>query len=105
MSLERVIQSLINMGLRRIDAEIYVCLARKGPNKVGKINEILNVSKSKIYCSLKKLQNKGLVTKDGATYSGLAFEEALKQLIKTKKNETKSLQETKEEIYKLFYSN
>jgi sugar-specific transcriptional regulator TrmB len=95
LSLERIIQALVSLGLTTVDAQVYVCLASKGPNKVTKLSEILNFSKTKIYSSLKKLQIKGLVTKDSATYSAVPFEDAIEILIKTKKNVTKGLQETK----------
>ena len=95
LSLERIIQALVSLGLTTVDAQVYVYLASKGPNKVTKITEILNFNKTKIYFSLKKLQAKGVVTKNSATYSALPFEDVLERLIKTKKNYTKGLQETK----------
>lgn len=95
LSLERIIQALVSLGLTTVDAQVYVCLASKGPNKVTKLTEILNFNKTKIYSSLKKLQTKGIVTKDSATYSALPFEDALERLIKTKKKNAKGLQETK----------
>ena len=96
MSLERVIKALIGLGLTRLDAEVYVYLAKKGPQKVMDLVKALNFSRKKIYDSLKNLKTKGLVTKDRTIFSALPFEEALEVLIKMKKEQV--MQESKEEL-------
>ena len=98
MSLERVIKALISLGLSRLDAEVYVYLAKKGPNKVVYLARALNYSKQKIYSSLKNLQNKGLVTRDLTIFSALPFEEALDLLIKMEKEQAQIMHESKEEL-------
>jgi len=84
LSLERVIKALIGFGLTRVDAEVYVYLAKKGPQKAVDLAKALNINKQKIYASLKNLQTKGLVSKDRTIFSALPFEEALDLLIKMK---------------------
>jgi len=98
MSLERVITALSGLGLSRIDAEVYVYLAKKGPNKVVALARAININKQKIYTSLKTLQTKGLVTKDRTTFSALPFEEALDLLIKMEKEQARAMHESKEKL-------
>ena len=95
MSLERVIKALVGLGLSRSDAEVYVYLAKKGPQEVVDLARALNISKQKTYSSLKNLQTRGLVTKDRTLFSALPFEEALNLLIKTKKEQAQAIQESK----------
>jgi sugar-specific transcriptional regulator TrmB len=98
MSLERVIKALIDLGLSRSDAEVYVYLAKKGPNKVVALARALNYNRKKIHASLKTLQTKGLVTKDRTIFSALPFEEALDLLIKMEKEQAQELHESKKEL-------
>jgi len=98
MSLERVITALSGLGLSRIDAEVYVYLAKKGPNKVVALARATNINKQKIYSSLKTLQTKGLVSKDRTTFSALPFEEALDLLIKMEKEQARAMHESKEKL-------
>ena len=98
MSLERVIKALIGLGLTRLDAEVYVYLAKKGPQKVMDLVKALNFSRKKIYDSLKNLKTKGLVTKDRTMFSALSLEEALDLLIERKKKLANHIQESKKEL-------
>ena len=98
MSLERVIKALIGLGLSRSDAEVYVYLAKKGPQEVMDLAKALNYVNKKINASLKNLQTKGLVSKDRTIFSALRFEEALDLLIKMEKEQAQELHESKEEL-------
>ena len=98
MSLERVIKALVDLELSRSDAEVYVYLAKKGPQTVVDLAKALSINKQKIYTSLKNLQTKGLVTKDPDFFSDLTFEEALNLLIKMEKEQAQAMQESKEEL-------
>ena len=98
MSLERVIKALISLGLTRMDAEVYVYLAKKGPQEIVDLTKALNYINKKINSSLKNLQTKGLVSKDRSIFSALPFEEALDLLIKMEKEQAQIMQESKEEL-------
>lgn len=98
MSLERVIKALVSLGLSRVDAEVYVYVAKRGPQKVVDLSSALNITKKKIYVNLKNLQTKGLITKDRTTFSALPFAEALELLIKMKKDQAQAMDENKEEL-------
>ena len=97
MSLERVFKALVNLGLSESDARVYIFLALKGPKKLRKIVDNLKISKQQIVRSLRNLQDKGIIVSDLVSqkgFSALPFEKALKLLIKTKKEQTKMMQET-----------
>lgn len=98
MSLERVIETLVSLGLSRSEAEMYVYIASKVPQKALKIANALNYNKSTVYYYLKKLQKKGLVTKELALFRALPFEEALELLINRQKKETNHFLENKKQL-------
>ena len=101
LSLERVFKALTSLGLSESDARVYMFLALKGPKKPDKIVDKLKISNKQIIQSLKNLQNKGIIIaelKNQNGFSALPFEEALEALIKTKKKQTKKIQETKETL-------
>ena len=98
MSLERIIKALIRLGLSRSEAEVYVHIANNGPQKAVSLAKDLNINKSTIYVSLRNLQAKELVTKNCTIFSALPFEEALELLIKMNKQQTRFLDESKEEL-------
>ena len=105
MSLERVIKALVSLGLSRVDAEVYVYTAKKGPQSVMDLDNALNYSKNQIYASLRTLIELGLINKEGSTYSAIPFEEALESLIKNQREEERLLKETKKKLVKTWNDN
>jgi predicted transcriptional regulator len=102
MSLERVIQALVGLGLSRVDAEVYIHLAKRGPVEMVNLATALRLSKKKLSNSLNTLQSKGIVTKsfeDKTKFSVLRFEQAVELLIKIKTEQTQIMQETKENLF------
>ena len=85
MSLERIIQVLISLGLTRTDAEVYVYIAKKGSQKFSYLSKSLNYSRSRITRSLNRLKSKGLVTEADARFFALSFEEALDLLFQNQR--------------------
>lgn len=98
LSLELIIKVLIDLGLSRVDAELYVYLAKKGPQKMVDLVKALTYKKAKIYSSLRNLQTKKLVSKNPPMFCALPFEEALELLIKSKKEQTEVMIEYKKEL-------
>ncbi len=101
MSLERVVKALVDLGLPRIDAEVYVHLAKKWPIEIMNLTKVLKLSKQKLTCSLKNLQSKGIVTvnpDDNKLFSVLPFEQALNLLIEIKTEQAQLMQECKKEL-------
>ena len=101
MSLERVLRTLESFGLKRVDAEVYVYLAKKGPQKGIDIAGALKIRKQQLYHILKTLQDKGVVTatpKRPALFSALAFEKVLDLLLEANMEQAKAIEETKQEL-------
>jgi sugar-specific transcriptional regulator TrmB len=99
LSLDRVITALIGLGLTRTEGEIYVYLAKVGPQQVIDLSKALNYDKQKIVTSLNNLQKKGIIciiSQKPPIYSALPFEEALNLLIRIRKNQEQAMDEIKE---------
>jgi sugar-specific transcriptional regulator TrmB len=107
LSKERVLKTLEGLGLSRVDAEVYVYLAKKGPRKGRKLANDLQITKQQLYPSLRNLEKKGIVTTSldrPALFSALAFEKVLELLITIKMNQAKAIKETKKELLKSWLS-
>ncbi len=101
MSQEKVLKTLKELGLARLDAKIYVFLAKRGPQKAKDVARALRISKQQLYPSLRSLQSKGLVNstfEHPARFSAVSFEKALDLFAKAKMEEAKSIQQSKDEI-------
>jgi sugar-specific transcriptional regulator TrmB len=101
LSLERVLKTLESFGLSRMDAEVYVYLAKKGPQKGLDIADALKIRKQQLNFILKNLQSKGVVTaspEHPALFSAVAFEKALDLLVEANMEQAKAIKETKEEL-------
>jgi sugar-specific transcriptional regulator TrmB len=57
-----VLRTLESYGLKRVDAEVYIFLAKKGPQKGIDIAGALKIRKRQLYSILEALQDKGVVT-------------------------------------------
>lgn len=101
LSLERVLKALMNLGLSRRDAEVYIYLASKGPQKAANIAETLKLNKQQLQSTLKNLQNRKIVKATfeySAQFKALPFETALDLLTEAKRKETRRIEESKREI-------
>jgi len=89
------------LGIRRVDAEIYLYLATNGPKKGRELSEELRMYKQKLYRSLKNLQKKGLVKASSeypATFTAITIENSLDCFRKTKLKEAQLIKEKKDEL-------
>jgi len=101
MSLERIIKTLESLGLKRLDAEVYIYLATKGPQDRKEIASALKIRRKQLSTILKTLQTKGIITSKlerSELYSALAFREALDLLVEVNMEQAKVIKETKEEL-------
>jgi sugar-specific transcriptional regulator TrmB len=101
LSLERVIKALIDLGLPRQDAEIYVYLSKHGPLSEISLAKKLKMKKKKLSQTLRNLINKEIVRTVDRTSIELCavpFEEALNLLIEISKQQNAALQEIKKEL-------
>ena len=101
MSQSKIYDTLVGMGLTKLDAKVYVLLAKKGPQKARNIAQALRITKQQTYPSLKSLQKKGLVNftlEHPARFAAVTFEKALDLFAKAKMEEAKSIQQNKENL-------
>jgi sugar-specific transcriptional regulator TrmB len=104
---ERILKALVNLGLSQTDAQVYIYLATKGPQRARKITEALRLHKQKLYRSLKSLQCKGCAKatlERPALFSATSPERVLDILIKAKMEQAKKLQANREELLSLWQS-
>jgi len=73
----------VGLGLTDVDAGIYLLLAKEGPRKGKSIGEALNLYKQQLYRSLKRLQEKGMVSSTlerPARFSAVSLEKVFRIL-------------------------
>ena len=107
LSLERIIKTLEGFGLKRIEAEVYIYLAKRGPQEGMDLANALKIRKQQLYHILKNLQTKGAVTvrlDDPAVFSAKAFEKILDLLIEANIEQARAIEETKEELLSSWWS-
>ena len=96
-----MLRTLKSFGLKRMDAEVYIYLAKKGPQKGIDLADALKIRKRQLYSILKALQNKGIVIvspEHPALFSALVFEEALDLLVEANVEQAKAIEAAKEEL-------
>jgi sugar-specific transcriptional regulator TrmB len=101
MSLERIIKTLESLGLKRLDAEVYIYLAKRGPQDRKEIADALKIRKKQLSAILKTLQDKGIITiklERSELFSALAFKEALDLLVEVNMEQAMGIKENKEEL-------
>jgi len=101
LSLELVIETLVRFGLKRIDAEVYAFLAKKGPHRGKDIAKVLKITKQKLYPALKNLKEKGIVTstsKRPALFSAEPIEKVLTKFMESRTKEIQNMIQKKEKL-------
>ena len=101
LSQEKVLKTLRDLGLTRLDSKIYIYLAKKGSKKGIEISKALKVQKQQIYSSLKKLQKKAIVSatlEHPARFSAVPFERVLDLFIRAKLEEAQNIQTEKKKL-------
>jgi sugar-specific transcriptional regulator TrmB len=101
LSLERVLKLLESFGFSRVEARVYVYLAKAGLSKAKDLMIGLRVTKQQLYPVLKGLKKKRIVAsrpERPALFSAIAFEELLNRYMKMNLEQAGILKETKEEL-------
>ena len=101
MSLERIIKTLESFGLKKIEAEVYVYLAKRGPQRAKELADAMNIRRKQLYSILKSLQAKGVITachEHTTVFSALDFEKALDLLVKDNLEQVKAIKENLEKL-------
>jgi len=101
LSKEWMQKTLMSLGFKETDIQVYLLLSTEGPKKARDIAEDLNLSSQQLSSILKKLQSRGLVNASNdypACFSPVLFEKVLDCLVKAKKEQHKTLQESRKEL-------
>jgi len=101
VSHERVLKALVNLGLSQTDAEVYVFLAKTGPQKARNIADALKMYEQQLNRSLESLQDKGIVSatpEQPSQFRAIPFDKALDLLVKAHLKEARDIEQDKEEI-------
>jgi sugar-specific transcriptional regulator TrmB len=101
LSLEVLINTLVDFGFKRTDVQIYAFLAKKGPQRGKDLARALKITRQKVYRSLKKLQRRGIVNSTinrPAVFSAVSVEEVRNMFIKNRIEETRHLIQNNEEF-------
>ena len=96
-----MLKTIIDIGFSQADAQVYLFLSRKGPQKGRAISKALNMNKQQLYPCLKNLQSKGIVNATieyPAKFSAVPFEKVLDLFIKAKMEEAQRIQQSRERI-------
>ena len=101
MSKERVIKALKGLGLSSVDVQVYIYLARTGPQKMREIASALKLPENKVDRSLKELQTISIVKASieyPMEFVAMPFEEVIDLFIEVKKEQAKTMQQSREEL-------
>lgn len=96
-----MLKTLEALGLKRLDAEVYVYLAQHDPQKARNIAEALETYKRQLYRSLRNLQRKGMVSASHerpALFSAVSFDKVLDQFIQANREEAQRVERSREQI-------
>jgi len=97
----QLLRLLVSLGIRRLDAEVYLFLTTNGPKKGWDISNELKINKQKLYRSLKNLRNNGLVKMSferPALFTAVTIEDALNSFRDVKLEEAQFIKEKKDEL-------
>jgi sugar-specific transcriptional regulator TrmB len=101
LSQERVLKTLVGLGLTQHDSQVYLFLSKKGLQRGRDLISGLKITKQQLYRSLKTLQSRGIVNatlERPARFSAVPLEKVLDSFLKAKIEETQRLQQDKDSI-------
>jgi DNA-binding MarR family transcriptional regulator len=101
ISVNRVLQLLRAMGLTMNESEIYVYLAKTGPQSIEDLGKALGITKQQLHRILKNLQEKGVIAHNPQmieVVSATTFEEILEFYLKRSKDKVRKIAENKDEL-------
>jgi sugar-specific transcriptional regulator TrmB len=107
VSREWIVKTLESLGLKHLDAEVYVYLAQNYPQKARDIAEALETYKRQLYRSLKNLQRKGMVSASQerpARFSAVSFDKVLDRFSEANREEADRIEENKEQLLSMWRS-
>ena len=101
MRQERILKSLINLGLTKAEAKVYFYLAKKGPKKASEIAKSLKMTRQQLYIVAKRLQSKAIVNatmERPVKFSAVSLNQVVDLMAKGKFEEAKIFEANKENL-------
>jgi len=102
-----VIKILKKFGFSKVDAGVYIYIAKKGPSRKIDLSKALKLTDKKLDFILENLQSKGLVTatiEQSELFLALPFEIVLDQLVKSQIQRASSIAKNREEFLAMWQS-
>ena len=96
-----MLRLLISLGIRVVDAEVYLYLATTQPKKGRELYDKLKMDKHKLYRSLRRLKKKGLVKaspEHPSIFTAITLEHSLDSFRDSKVEEVEFIKEKKDEL-------
>ncbi len=101
MSQEKVLKTLESLGFTKSDAQVYIFLGKKGPQKAKDIAKALKMPKQTLYLVIKNLQSKGMITatlEHPSRFSAAQFEKVLDLFVKIKTEEVQRIEQGRKDL-------
>ncbi|MFC1487783.1 helix-turn-helix domain-containing protein [Thermoproteota archaeon] len=101
MSKERIIKALKALGFTCSDIQVYVFLEKEGPYTIKEIAIALNLHARNIRTSLRELQTISIVEEsieNRLEFSAMPFEEVIDLFIEVKKEQAKTMKQSRNEL-------
>ncbi len=101
MSKEWMLKTLKSLGLKRLDAEVYVYLVQNEPQKARDISEALETYRRQLYRSLRSLQRRGIVSvsqERPALFSAVSFDKVLDRFIEADREQAQLIEENRGQL-------
>jgi sugar-specific transcriptional regulator TrmB len=96
-----MLETLVNLGFKHQEAEVYVFLALNGPQKAKDIADALKTHRRKVYRTIKKLQNKKIVNATSGLptkFYAISFGKVLDLFMKAATEQAKALRASRKEL-------
>ena len=96
-----MLKTLEILGVTQPDAQVYILLGKKGPQKAVDISRSLRIPRQTIYRAIKTLQSKGIVTatlEHPSRFSAVPFERVLDLFVRSKTEEVQRIEGEKKSL-------
>ncbi len=101
MSREMLLKTLMGLGLKETDAEIYILLSEQGPRTSRELADALQLYKQQLYRSLKRLQKNNIIIftpGKPASFSAMPLESILDHWIELKREQALILKKSRNQL-------
>jgi sugar-specific transcriptional regulator TrmB len=107
LSKEWMLKTLESLGLKRLDAEVYVYLVQNNPQKARDLAKALETYERQLYRSLRKLQRKGMVSasQERPTYfSAVSLDKVLDRFSEANREAAQFIEDNKDQLISMWRS-